>query len=162
MENMNKTKRIHSIVYALGILAILAFGVSVMPSTSYARIYGKTCSDNVGCNYNFETAPAVSTTNSQSSAIPTVYSSSTATTPRVAGAYTTTVKKPVAKAKPAPTKEDVSNLAANAVFGSDNGFMPSGLIQWIFFAILILIVVILVRRVTGGEDRYHKEPLKHA
>ncbi|OGI65386.1 hypothetical protein A2647_02640 [Candidatus Nomurabacteria bacterium RIFCSPHIGHO2_01_FULL_40_24b] len=159
MKNMNKKL----IVYGLGILAILAFGIAVMPGTSYARIYGKTCSDRVGCNYNFETAPGVPSANSQSSVIPVVYSSSTTTTQRVAGASTTTVvKKPVAVAKPAPTKEDVSDLAANAVFGSDNGFMPSGLIQWIFFAILILIVVILVRRVTGGEERYHKEPLKHA
>src|SRR6185369_1177126 len=43
---------------------------------------------------------------------------------------------------------DISNLASNALFGA-NGLFPSGLIQWILFAILILLIVILVRKVYG-------------
>jgi hypothetical protein len=55
----------------------------------------------------------------------------------------------------------VSELAANSIFGS-NGFIPTGLTGWIIFAILILIIVMLVRKVFGGEDRYHAAPMKHA
>ena len=56
---------------------------------------------------------------------------------------------------------EVSNLAGNAIFGS-NGFMPSGLIQWILFAIVVLLIVILIRKVFGAEERYHATPLKHS
>ena len=53
-----------------------------------------------------------------------------------------------------------SNLASNVIFGS-NSFLPSGLIQWIFFAIIILVIVILVRRVYEGNKKYQATPLKH-
>ena len=53
-----------------------------------------------------------------------------------------------------------SNLAASAIFGS-NSSMPSGLIQWIFFAILILLMVILVRRIYGGSEKYYAAPMKY-
>ncbi len=56
---------------------------------------------------------------------------------------------------------DGSSLASSVILGS-GGFLPSGIIGWIFFAILILIIVILVRKVTGGAKRYHEAPLKHA
>ncbi len=56
--------------------------------------------------------------------------------------------------------ENFNNLASNAIFGS-NGVYPSGLVQWIFFAILILLVVILVRKVYGAGEKYHATPLKH-
>ena len=58
------------------------------------------------------------------------------------------------------TNNTVSNLASNAIFGS-NSFLPSGLIQWIIFAIIILLIVILVRKVFGAEERYYATPLKH-
>jgi hypothetical protein len=50
---------------------------------------------------------------------------------------------------------------ANAVFGS-NTFLPSGLVQWILLAIIILVIVILTRKIFGGEKEYHETPLKHA
>ncbi|MSU44799.1 hypothetical protein EXS45_01315 [Candidatus Nomurabacteria bacterium] len=53
-----------------------------------------------------------------------------------------------------------NNLASNAIFGS-NGILPSGLIQWILFAILLLLIVILVRKIYGGGEKYHATPLKH-
>ncbi len=53
-----------------------------------------------------------------------------------------------------------SSLAANAIFGT-SGVSPSGLIQWILVAIIILIIVIIVRKLFGGEARYHSTPLKH-
>jgi len=54
-----------------------------------------------------------------------------------------------------------SNLAATAIFGS-NSFLPSGLIQWILFAILILLIIIFVRRIFGARQNYEETPLKHA
>ncbi|MFA5931778.1 MAG: hypothetical protein WC793_00130 [Candidatus Paceibacterota bacterium] len=54
-----------------------------------------------------------------------------------------------------------SNLASNAIFGS-NSFMPSGLIQWILFAIIILLLVILVRKLFGAKKNYDESPMKHA
>lgn len=49
---------------------------------------------------------------------------------------------------PAQSGNDNSNPASNAIFGS-NSFTPSGLIQWVFFAILVLLIVILVRKSTA-------------
>lgn len=54
-----------------------------------------------------------------------------------------------------------SNLASNAIFGS-NGFMPTGLIQWILFAIIVLLLIILVRKIFGGRKNYDEAPMKHA
>jgi hypothetical protein len=56
--------------------------------------------------------------------------------------------------------DSVSTLASNAVYGS-NSFLPSGIIQWLFFAIFILVIVIFVRRMFGATDKYHAAPLKH-
>ena len=57
--------------------------------------------------------------------------------------------------------ETTSSLASSAIFGG-NSLVPSGLIQWVLFAIIILLIIIIVRKVTGASDRYHKSPLKHA
>lgn len=58
------------------------------------------------------------------------------------------------------TNTDENNgLSANALFGM--GIYPSGIIQWIFFAILVLLIVILVRKIYGADKRYHAIPLKH-
>lgn len=53
-----------------------------------------------------------------------------------------------------------NNLASNAIFGS-NSFLPSGLVQWILFAILILLIVILVRRIFGAKEEYKKQSMKY-
>jgi hypothetical protein len=53
------------------------------------------------------------------------------------------------------------NVAANAFFGGFS-FLPSGLIQWVLLAIFILLIIIVVRKVTGRDETYHNEPLKHA
>lgn len=53
-----------------------------------------------------------------------------------------------------------TDLAANAIFAS-NSFLPAGIVQWIFFAILVLLVVILVRKIYGADEAYHAVPLKH-
>ncbi|HEV7424520.1 MAG TPA: IPT/TIG domain-containing protein [Candidatus Paceibacterota bacterium] len=59
------------------------------------------------------------------------------------------------------TNNGYSSLASNAIYGS-NSFLPSGIMGWILFAILILIIVILARKIFSGERKYHSEPLKHA
>lgn len=59
------------------------------------------------------------------------------------------------------TNNNASNLAATAIFGS-NSFLPSGLIQWILFAIIILLIIIFVRRIFGARKNYEETPLKHA
>lgn len=57
------------------------------------------------------------------------------------------------------TNSNSSNLTSAAIFGS-NSFLPSGLIQWILFAIIILLIVILVRKVFGAEAKYNEAPMK--
>lgn len=91
---------------------------------------------------------------------PTIYSSTynpnakISTSKKVAKA--TTTKSTVATKTTTPE----SDLAANAIFGS-NSFIPSGLIQWIIFAILVLLATILVRKIYGGNEKYNSTPLKH-
>lgn len=57
--------------------------------------------------------------------------------------------------------QSASALASGVIFGS-NSLAPSGIIQWVLFAIAILLIVIIVRKFFGGSDRYHNSPLKHA
>jgi hypothetical protein len=58
--------------------------------------------------------------------------------------------------------DNYSNLASNAIFGSDNSFLPSGIVQWVLFAIIILLIVIVVRKVFGAKQNYEESPMKHA
>jgi hypothetical protein len=60
------------------------------------------------------------------------------------------------------TDKNSSNLGATAIFGSTGSFLPSGLIQWILFAIVILLIVIIVRRIFGADAKYNQSPMKHA
>lgn len=57
--------------------------------------------------------------------------------------------------------DSYSNLTSNAIFGSGS-FLPSGLVQWILFAILILLIVILARKIFGAKENYDQAPMKHA
>jgi hypothetical protein len=52
------------------------------------------------------------------------------------------------------------NLASAAIFGS-NSFLPSGLIQWILFAIIILLIIILARKIFGAREKYNALPMKY-
>jgi len=54
-----------------------------------------------------------------------------------------------------------NNLASSVILGS-NSFMPNGIVQWILFAILCLVIVILVRKVFQADKKYQETPLKHA
>ena len=58
------------------------------------------------------------------------------------------------------TKKTSSNFLSSAIFGA-NGFIPSGITQWILIAIIVLVIVILIRKIHGGGERYYKAPMKH-
>jgi hypothetical protein len=173
MKKINKK----SINYGLRILTILAFVFIFMPfNQAAAQIsgYGTNSPGGNGGNYNnnynnsyYNTtpyqapvyiAPAVAPT-------PIVYSSGAnpnATSDVMTVNYT---PAPVAiktktTASPATNSDNASDLAANAVYGS-NSFMPSGIIQWVLFAIFILLLVILIRKIFGAEEKYQATPLKH-
>jgi ATP-dependent Zn protease len=60
------------------------------------------------------------------------------------------------------TNPTYGSLGANALVGSNNGFMPSGLLQWIIFILLVLALVFLWRYVHGSKEKYMLEPMKHA
>ena len=59
------------------------------------------------------------------------------------------------------TNNSYSGLTANVLEGS-NSFLPTGLLQWIFFAIIVVAIIFLWRYVFRSEDKYLSEPLKHA
>lgn len=188
MKNINKTKK-YSLAFGLGILAVLILGIMIAPENAsavtagYANGYGSGADypDTFNSNryntyqgrdypvyYNYyEPTPVYVPTPTPVYVNPSptvVYSSTvnptatvkTTTTKTVAKAKTTTPKTTVAKA----TSEEESKLAASAIFGT-NSLIPSGLIQWILFAILILLATILVRRIYGGNEKYNAVPLKH-
>lgn len=157
-----------SIIYSLAILAILTFMVITIPKEAsavvagYYNTYGSTRFNNdVDSNNGFITyqdrnEPSYNTTstsnsnsNSNQTKSSTTINKSSTTTNNIVGEDSE------------DEQNELSNIAANAIFGT-NSLMPSGLIQWVLFAIFILIVVILVRKVTGAENRYHAEPFKHA
>ncbi len=174
MNNITNNK---IIVFSFSILALLAFGVSTLPKTTYAQSNSFLIGSDGMVYYRGVNAPS----NNQNYS-PTYYSQTptyvqqsptyvnTAPAPtQTATLYSnttnpnavTTTPRTVVKAKTTTTTYTTdSTLAANSIFGS-NSFMPTGIIQWIFFAILILLLVILVRKLHGGQDRYHAIPMKH-
>ncbi len=191
MTKLNSIKIINIVIWSLGILAILAMGIFLIPKEAQAGVnYVADSTVNVTNNftsspssnqntltynptyyqspapiysYNTNYIPAQTYTPTQTitsvsyTDTPTIYSKTS-----VAKATTANKTTTVAKADTTiTTKDSYNGLAANAVFG-ENGFLPSGLLQWILLAIIILIVIILARRVFGRKDKYHQAPLKHA
>jgi hypothetical protein len=154
MKNINKKLNIR--LFGLKILSLLVLAILVLPNVSSAATYGRDCNE-VGCNYNYMSAPGMAVPVSPVvTTVPTVYSSTNVVS------KATPVKKSTGTVLGASTaKPTVSEVASNVVYGS-NGFLPSGIIGWILFAILVLIIVILARKAFGGEKNYHSTPLKHA
>lgn len=167
-----------NISYSLTLLAILVLGVIIIPIQTNARYYYEDLSyhdptvPNRDPSYyidypNYYQAPTYVPAPTpvvyvNPAPTPIVYSNTknpkTATAPKkVAKAKTVSPVNASAVVAKAPAD---SNLAANAILGS-NSFIPSGLIQWIFFAILVLLAVILVRRIYGGKEKYDAIPMKH-
>jgi hypothetical protein len=167
-----------SIKYGLRILTILAFVLIFAPfnvahayysSQCTSGDWGSTCQVGGDGNVNGDspiyqppiyTAPPVVAT-------PIVYS--TATNPNPVTPTTVVIHHKTTQAVATNTcgattatanPNSGNGLAASAVYGS-NSFLPSGLIQWILFAIFILLIVILARHVFGSKKKYQESPLKH-
>lgn len=90
----------------------------------------------------------------------TVAKASTSTAAKSTTRTTTSTSNSGGSFIPSNTGDDLSLVAGNAIFGS-NSFMPTGLVQWILFAILILLIVIITRKIFVGDDEKNR-PLKHA
>lgn len=164
---MNKISNIklNSVLGSFGILAIFAFGIISLPfqaSADQAGVvtpYGATKYGSVPVNngYNTYTGPATTYVAPANTTTSSTVNTATENTGEVKGASTTkTTTTTVNK-----NTENESNLSANAV-SARSGFLPSGILQWVFFAILILLIVILVRKILGADKKYHSTPLKHA
>ena len=162
-------------ISGLGIITLLAVGLAFMPTNAsaqyswrYSQDYDYQNQNNYSASNYYQgpvqapvyQAPAYVAPQVASTLPQTIYSSST--NPNGAKIVTSSSTKKVASNTTAKsTNTENSNLAANALFGS-NSFLPSGAVQWIIFLILILLVIILVRKVSGGDKNYHQTPLKHA
>ncbi len=169
---MNKyNQKLNIAFYGLQAFTILALGVMFVPTEASADRAGYVTPYNSTKWATVRDNSAGVNTNTEYSDAPTIYSGNTNAYAPQATTTTTTVRKAAPATnkvattstadEPVKTAEDVKELAANVIYGS-NSFMPSGLVQWILLAILILLIVILVRRVFRGEQNYHDTPLKHA
>lgn len=175
------------IVLGLGILGILALGLIMTPNSAAAydegvsRPYNQ---PNPGVLYNYQN-PSINNNPGgyypapqyQPQAAyynpPVVYVTAPSTTTKTTTSKSTTSKTSSNSSSnnsnnsvneqdaDASYTDKYSTLGASAVFGAGT-FAPSGLVQWIFLAILILIIIILARRIFGATDRYHATPLKHS
>jgi len=179
---MNKTNT-KSIIFFLKTLAILALGIITIPAQSYA--YTSNCSE-AGCNIsyygdttnqyynqypynnyyqyqNINPTPVYNIYQPPTVVTPIVSYTSTSNTPKTTVAKKATTGKIVASAKVTSSTKNgtnTNNLTSNALFGS-NGIYPSSLLQWIFLAILIVFIIILIRRIYGSREKYLASPLKH-
>ncbi len=173
MKNINKNL-IFGLGIALVILVILALGMITLPRQTHAYAgyvtpYN-TPSLNGGNEYNsyhapsypapvtpvYQTQPVVYKTQPVVYQTQPVYQNNYSNAPQASTTDTEVSNKTTSTGVNA-----YSDLAASSLFGRYS-FMPSGLMQWILLAIFILVIVILVRKVTGVGEDYHNSPLKHA
>jgi hypothetical protein len=56
---------------------------------------------------------------------------------------------------------DDQSLASSVILGG-NSFLPTGLVQWVLVAILIVGIIVLGRKVFKTREHYDSTPLKHA
>ena len=156
MSKINNNRILSNIVFSLLILLMLAVGaIAVLPKETkayterygYARPYSNDFPDTFN-SPNYGGANAVSPESKPAST----------SNGSVLGASTTKTTPPAETST--PVKEEFSDLTANTVYGT-NSFMPSGLIQWVILAIIILVIIILARKFFGREAGYHSMPLKH-
>lgn len=156
-------------LFGFQILAILVLGLIIPAQANadragYVTGYNVTRWDtNVVDNDGYNYSTGVNTFDP--SFTPVVYSGN-ATAP--IASKTTVVKKTVPVVQSGSVLgasekkvEDDQSLVASVVYGEDS-FLPSGIIGWILLAIFILIIVILARKVFGGEKNFHSTPMKHA
>ncbi len=172
MKNINK--KLNKSVFGFGLLAIMGLTFIAIPTSAqaYDELYGGGYFNKRPAHNNESYIPRDNSNdpeymrgaNTDSNSIGPVSTSNTTTETKSTTTKKTTTSKPATTTTTTTTEEpndEVSTLAGNAIFGS-NGFLPSGLIQWTIIAILILVAVIIIRKITGAEDRYHGQPMKHA
>ena len=75
--------------------------------------------------------------------------------------YSRNVQKNTSETTVDEKSEAYKNLAATSIFGGKSIF-PSGLIQWVLIAIIIILIVILIRKALGYRQNYLETPLKHS
>jgi len=217
INNIKLNSKLNTTLYALGILALLALSIMMLPVKASAQSvihpygstqnlwptlgenqnYNQNYNQTYNQNYNYRPQPAQN--QNQNTAAVVYYNPSanqtskttvvkTQTQPNTQVTYTyvydsrtapstvqttntipaettvtnaTTTENQQATEVASKSTYDYAAVTANAIFGS-NGAYPSGLVQWIIFGILILLIVILVRKIFGGDQRYLSTPLKHA
>ncbi len=164
------------IIYSLILLAFLMLGATVialMPQEAKAYVVESDSMENGMRNVTYSFDGGVDTAEVNVRLLPekreyetVTYTQPAPTKPTATKTASTTTKKATtAKSTTKAVAEDTSSrdlsgLAAGAIFGGD-GFMPSGIVQWLLLAIFILLIVIIVRKIFG-EKQYHESPLKHA
>ncbi|MFA5999591.1 MAG: hypothetical protein WC783_01225 [Candidatus Paceibacterota bacterium] len=87
----------------------------------------------------------------------TVASTNTSTKTVAKKASTTTTTVATTKAT---TNKSEESLVAGAIFGTSEGFLPTGLMQWILFIIFVLLIIYLWRKIYNAP-KYEMTPLKH-
>lgn len=174
MKNMNKNL-ILGLGIALAILAILVIGSILIPTPAHAEYatYRFSSGNNNAPLYPTQRPEPITVYQPVYQTQPVVYKTQPIvyqTQPVVyqdnsqnyqSGPQAETVNTTVSDKNTATGVDAYGNLTANSVFGRFS-FMPSGLMQWILLAIFILVIVILVRKVSGKDEEYHHSPLKHA
>jgi hypothetical protein len=114
-------------------------------NTGYSTVSGQSC---VG---NYIAPTTTTTTTTKTTAVKNVNNT----------VAKTTTPAPVKVATASDVNDSYGSLTANALFGS-NSFMPTGLVQWIIFAIIVLLIIFLWRYIHRSEEKYLSSPLKHA
>jgi hypothetical protein len=160
MSKINKK----SINYGLKILTIFAFILVFIP---FNKVSASVICTNSGCqvfpgtqgDYNYYNYQLPTTANTQDTT-QTVYTKNTNSTNNNSTQTNTNQTTNTVAPATQDNTNSTSNLASNAIFGSGS-FLPSGIIQWILFAIIILVIVILVRKVFGAKEAYEELPMKY-
>jgi len=159
---MSKTN--NNLILLLGILAFI-FGL-LLASPAYAQNISRSEINAAPYYYlrqdipilYYNSAPVVVNAPVTNNPAPTNVSTNTTTnTTNTTVTKTTDTNETVATSE---NNDSFSGLTANALEGS-NSFLPTGLMQWIFLAIIIVTIIFLWRYIFA-EEKYLSEPLKHA
>ena len=173
MPKLNSAKITYNLAFTLILLGVWILGVMVLKPVK-ADAYDYYGGSYLGGynNYTYPTPYQYSYQPYQANYYQTPYQTpyqnvAPTTSSQTSDSYNTTTSSSSKKVTTAsntvglknPQPGDYSNLAANALYGSSS-FLPSGLIQWLFFAIIILLIVIFARKIFS--PKYFEGPLKHA
>ena len=58
-------------------------------------------------------------------------------------------------------EDEDQSLASSVILGGST-FLPTGIVQWVLVAILIVLIIVIGRKVLGNREEYDNTPLKHA